>query len=329
MAYLTMAALFGLIGVLTVFEMATFSARKERMEQAVDAGDRRGTLVKMFQRSPADYLAALQILNTAATFTVGGMIGPHIEVPIRSFINRQIPQFAYRAELSWTLSIGFITIFALIFTNIVPKHIGFVRANSIALQSAPLMRLWMTISWPVAVLVNMESKAFTKLLKLRPDERYRVTEKDIDVLLAEGVRAGSLDRIEQGVMRRALRLSDTSVASAMLPFERALVLDSALPPTEAFEFLRKHGRSNYPVRAAGSQEIIGVARALDIFARGSVAAALHPAVTVAPDDSLLVALERLRPVETRLLVVEQDGRPVGLLTLNNVLEALVGPIQES
>jgi len=328
-AFLVILLLFAILAVLTAVEMATFSARKERMVQALQAGDRRGSLVNVFQRSPANYLSAIQLIVTAANFVVGAMIGANLEAPTRQVLGQWLPGFAYTPELSWTIAVGFTTILALIFTNVLPKQIGFVRANEIALKSAPLMQFWIRASWPITSLIRLATVAIARLLRLAPDEKHRVTERDIEALLAEGARAGSLDRREQEIMRRALRLSDLPVREAMVPAERIKWLDAMWTARQIERFFREHGSSNYPVGEPRVGKVQGIVRVQDWFLHQGLEGAMTPPVFASADESVLRALELLRPSETRLLLVLRGEKVVGLLTLNDVLAALVGPIQRT
>lgn len=307
-------------------EMATFSARKERMVQAAQAGDRRGTLVNAFQRTPADYLSAIQLVVTAANFVVGAMIGANIETPLRAWLTTLLPSFNYVPELSWTLAIGGTTIVALIFTNVLPKHIGFVRANEIAIKSAPIMRLWIKATWPVTSIVRRSTKILAVLFRIAPDVKQRVTEKDIDALLLEGLRARSLDPTEQAIMRRALRLSDMRVVEIMIPIERVLWVSPEWRPDELEAFFRKNGRSNYPVGRT-PEKIEGIVRVQDWYETRDLRKAMTPVVFADAEESLALVVERLRPSQTRLLVVTDKEKIVGVVTLNDVLAHIVGPIQ--
>ena len=329
MAFVVLLALFWLLALLTSLEMATFSARKERMVQATESGDRRGTLVNAYQRAPADYLSAIQLVATAANFVIGAMIGANIEAPVRSQIDRLLPTFRYRSELSWTLSVGAITILALILTNVLPKHIGFVRANEIALKGAFPLRTWIKLTWPITTVVRLATKALARLFRIAPDEKFRVTERDIDALLAEGVRSGSLDRTEQALMRRAIRLSDRQVCDAMVPIDQVLWIDADWPTRRIEAFMKEHGRSNYPVATKRVDKLVGVVRALDFLLERNLAEAMAPPVFARPQESLVTAIERLRPLETRLLVVKEGERLLGVLTLNDILAEIVGPIQRT
>lgn len=326
MAYLEIIALFWLIGVLTAMEMATFSARKERMHQAAASGDRRGTMVNAFQRAPADYLSAIQLVGVCANFVIGALLASSIESPTRAMLNDWLPGFRYQAELSWAIAIGSMTILAVIFTNILPKHIGFVRANEIALKTAPIMWRWIRIASPLTHLIRVTTKWLARLIRVAPDERFRVTERDIETLLIEGAKAGSLDKTEQEIMRRALRLSDSSVRDAMVRRESILWVDISWPNAKVEKFFRQHGRSNYPVCDGAIDRLRGTIRVQDFYLKESVQQAMTPPVFATPRDSLLEALAALRPTSTRLLMVKDGARLVGVLTLNDVLSHIVGPV---
>ncbi len=329
MAFFILLVLFWLLGVLTAMEMATFSARKERMVQVAAGGDRRGTMVNAFQRTPADYLAAIQLVATAANFVVGAMIGANLEAPIHLWLEDAWPAFRYLNELSWILAIGTTTVLALIFTNVLPKHMGFVRANEIAVKMAPIMRFWIKASWPITSTIRKTTKALARLLKVAPDEKFRVTERDIDALLMEGVRAGSLDPTEQAVMRRALRLSDVRIEEAMVPRDKVLWLEPAWSDRRILSLFRESGRSNFVVSKGSLDRVLGVVRAQDWLLDHDLDAVMTPPIFAEPEESLLAAIERLRPSESRLLIVRKGERVVGVLTLNDILGQVVGPIAQT
>lgn len=328
-AFVILLLLFWLLAVLTAMEMATFSARKERMVQASDAGDRRGTMVNAFQRSPADYLSAIQLVATAANFVIGAMIGVNIEAPLTSALRKWLPGFDYASQTGWILAVGSTTILALIFTNVLPKHAGFVRANEIALRTAPAMWLWIRLTWPITHLVRRATKLVARLLRIAPDEKFRVTERDIDALLLEGAKAGSLDRDEQAIMRRALTLSDVTVGSAMVPEDRVQWVNPDWEPHQIEDLFREHGHSNYPVGKPEVGMVRGVVRVQEWFLCRNLDKATCEAVYADAEDSLLRAMELLRPSESRLLLVRRGERVVGVLTLNDILAHVVGPIRKT
>jgi len=296
------------------------------MSQLADAGDRRGTLVNAYQRSPADYLAAIQLIVTAANFIIGAMIGAYIEAPILEWFKSIAPNYPYPSKVSWFLAIGGSTLAALIFTNVLPKQIGFIRANEIAVSTARAMKLWMKLTWPITSIVRLSSKWFSRILRIAPDEKHRVTEGDIHSLLAEGVRAGSIDRDERSLMSRALQLSDVPVSEVMVPASDLLWVESNWDDDQLHAFFSTHLRSNYPVREGLGTTPIGVVRVQDWYIHRDLAMVMRQPDWIDSEASLLRGIELLRPAESRVLFVQADNEFVGILTLNDALRFLVGPI---
>lgn len=329
MPFVILLLLFGLVGLVTAMEMATFSARKERMVQASESGDRRGTMVHAYQRTPADYLTAIQLIATATNFVVGAMIGANIETPLTAALRGWFPSFPYASETGWILAVGSTTIVALLFTNVLPKHVGFVRANEIALQTAPVMWLWIRLSAPITYVVRKAAKVVTRLIRVAPDEKFRVTEKDIDALLLEGARAGSLDPDEQAIMSRALTLSDVKVGSVMVPAEKVNWIKPDWTPEQIEAQFRLHSHSNYPVGEPEVAKVRGVIRVQDWFLQRNLERAMCEPIFADASDSLLKAMELLRPSESRLLLVRRGEKVVGILTLNDILAHVVGPIRKT
>jgi putative hemolysin len=326
MLFLVLVGLFALLGVLTAMEMATFSARKERMVQAAESGDQRGTMVNAFQRSPADYLSAIQMVATAANFVIGAMIGSLIDAPVSRFLERNLPGMPGKDQLSWVISIGSTTILALIFTNVYPKHIGFVRANEIAIKTAPLMRFWIKATWPVTSLVRLSTKFLAKLMQIAPDEKFRVTERDIDSLLSEGVRAGSLDAREQEIMKRTLAISDIKVRDMMSPADNIHWIEPIWTNDQIKNFVKIHRHSNYMVAEGSIDRCIGVIRVQDWWETQDLKKSMSAPVFIDADDCIRDAIDLIRPREVRMLVVQQQGRTVGVVTLNDLLSHIMGPI---
>lgn len=284
-------------------------------------------MVRAFQRSPSEYIASLQFLVTSANFIIGAMIGSLFEAPLRNQLAVWLPGSPYIVQFSWGLSLTAITVLSLIFTNVLPKHIGFVKADELALATAPMMHVWIKIVRPFIQLVIKSSSLMAKLLRIAPAQKHRITESDIDVLLLEGTRAGSLDPTEQAVMRNALTLSEVRIGSLMVPIDKVRWIDSRMSSSKIAAFLREGSQSNYPVARGNLSSIVGVLRTQDWFIEQDLSKAMREPVFASHDDSLLHALELLRPAATRLLIVRKGGRVVGVLTLNDVLRHLVGHIR--
>jgi len=333
MAYVAILALLAVISMLTAAEMATFSARKERMVQATEAGDRRGTLVIAYQRSPASFLSAAQWLATAATITLGSVNSEWLQPPVELWLQRQGLTEDAAETTAFLAILTFITLISLIFTNVAPKQWAFVRANEIALKSSRPMRWIIRLLAPLSFIVTIATKAILKLFHVTPDEKMRVTEQDISSLIIEGERAGAIHRDEGQIVRRALALSDISVDEIMTPRDQIVWVDEYWPAKKMDEVIRTSGRSLLPVCRGSLDNCVGILRARDwlveVNPQNDDAKRLSATpVFVDRSASILEVMEALRPADTRCILIRDEKHVIGLVTLNSVIQRIVGPISD-
>lgn len=333
MAFLIVGSLFLLTAILTAVEMATFSARVERMKQADEAGDRRGILVLAYQRSPMHFLAALQLVTTAAAFWSGALMETSFIYPVEVWLSSWGVPAKWVAGSASILVLTLMTLVSLIFTNVLPKQIGFIRANEIALSYARAMRWLIKLTRPLGWIVTSSVNAMLKLRRISPDQKHRVTEMDIRSLIKEGAKKGGLDEREQNIVRRALDLSDVLAEQVMTPVSKLEALDVTRGVQECDRMIHKTTHSFIPVYENGWDKTLGVIKARDWLilrhpTMKDLRRLISKPVTVRRKDSLLLVLEALRPVETRcVFVVNKNGVVEGMITLNDAVSHILGPIK--
>ncbi len=322
-----------LTALATAAEMATYSARPERMQQAIAGGDRRGKMVMAYQRRPASFLSSLQLITTFASFGVGALIGEHFQAPVLAWFQRQFGLAGWVETLSDSLTILGFTIFALIFTNVFPKQIGFVKANEIALASAPPMRIWISVTRPLAWVVGAAVDVLQRLFRVAPAEATRVTEEDIKTLLREGCRKGGIDEREQKIMERILRLSDQGLGTIGTPREKIEWLDLRADWEVLDAQIRASSHSYLAVGEGSLDSLRGVVKSRTWLSQSAQSEAgwadlLLPALELPEGASALEVLEALRPASARCVFLRNmDGQIVRLITLNDAIEIALGPME--
>lgn len=333
MPFVILTTLFVLTAILTAAEMATFSARVERMKQADEAGDRRGIMVLAYQRSPMHFLAALQLLTTGAAFWAGSIMEVSLTAPF------EIRLLSLGVSPNWAPSIATIsvltvmTMISLVFTNVLPKQIGFIRANEIALKAATPMLWVIRITRPLGWIVTSSVGAWLRARHVSPDEKHRVTERDIRSLVKEGTTRGGLDRREQIIVNRALDLSDIPATDVMTPIQRVDAIDLKRGLEQAEKVVHSSGHSYLPVIDGSFSNLLGTLRTRDWLVHDdrslrTLRRLPAPPVYVSQRDSLLQVLEALRPVETRSVFVrDHSGTVVGMITLNDAVARILGPMK--
>lgn len=331
MSWLLLFVLLLVTGVLAAVEMATFSARPERMRQAMAAGDRRGSMVLVYQRSPSSFLASLQVITTLATLGLGILTQQYLFEPV----NRWFADFDFLGSFRTNFADGFAlvlaTVVTLIFTNVLPKQVGFVRANEVALRASRPMWVWIRLMSPLSWIVAQFSKVLFVLLRVHPDERHRVTETDLRHLIREGNRSGSLDERESQIMQRAMSLSDVAATTAMTNRNLIDWIDASWSPDRISRFICGVPHAYLPVADGSLENIKGILSARDWLREDYPKLenmVLRPAPTASADSSLLELLTILAPIETKAVFLQDAGnRTVGMVTLNDAVQAITGPLQ--
>jgi len=264
--FLAYVLLLGLVGILTAAEMATFSARQERMVQVTNGGDRRGTVVLAYQRSPVSFLSAAQWLATAATFAIGSMNSSHLQPLAESWLTDLglQPRHADLAAFSGILVV--VTIISLIFTNVAPKQWAFVHANEFAVTVAMPMRWLIQILAPISWVVAASSAGLLRLVNVKKSTPPAITEADIKTMIGQGQRSGDIEAREGDIVRRALELSDIGVADAMTPRDRIQWVDSSWTKPEIDLKIKESGRSLLPVCRGSLDRCEGIIRTRDWLA---------------------------------------------------------------
>lgn len=332
MVLVGLALLFIVTALLTAAEMATFSARPERMRQVAHSGDRRGTLVLAYQRSPVSFLSAGQVIATAAAFVTGAIIQAEITPAFVQWLDVRVDWDKSTLEgVAGTTAFLLFTILALIVTNVVPKQIGFDHADRVAVFFSTPFRLLIRLTRPIAWLVTVTSQVFERVVNRRNRAGARVTEADLLTLMAEGIRIGALNEHEARFVRHALRLSDLSMSQVMTPIDQVDAIDALWNPQKIDDFVRASNHSFFPVFDGTLDRPLGVLKAREWLsaegAKPKLEPMLSPLAVLSSDDSAVELFEALRGRESRIVFVQDKGHTIGMVTLNDAVELLTGKLE--
>ncbi|HMS56296.1 MAG TPA: CNNM domain-containing protein, partial [Fimbriimonadaceae bacterium] len=224
-----------------------------------------------------------------------------------------------------------LTVVTLVVSNVVPKQVGFVRANEVAIAAARPMWLWIHITAPIGWIVLQTSRVVAKLLGAKPDQPHRVTEQDILHLIDEGAKRGGLDASETAMVKRVLALSDIQASQLMTKVDAIEWIDPSDDSRQVTKEIERSSHSFFPVAEGSLDSLKGILKAKDWLALDSPTfdrIELMPAVFVKPDSSLIDVLHALAPVDTKAAFVrKKDGSIVGMISLNDAVQAVTGPLK--
>ncbi len=320
-------------GFFALSEMAIVTARRSRLKQMARTSTRAALALRLAQ-SPEHFLSTVQVGITLIAIVTGVVTGANIGDHIMLWLKGLgwMPLLPYARPLGYMVGISLITYLNIVIGELVPKRLALVAPEKVALLvGAPMLAL-ARAGAPIVYLLNTSSNALLRLLRLGRAVPERITEDEIRLLVAESAEQGVLDEDERAMVSRVLRLGDRSVGSVMTPRTRVAWLDAAAGLDENLATLRTTPYSRYPVYRASEKEILGVLEVkslLEPLTRGETQINLFRTLArplyVPSSARALDLLEQFRDAPTPLaLVVDEYGDIEGLVTFNNLLEAVVG-----
>ncbi|MFH1175802.1 MAG: hemolysin family protein [Acidobacteriota bacterium] len=320
--------------VFSMSEIALFAARKPRLQQRAQEGDERAAAALALANSPDDFLSTVQVGVTLVGVLAGAFGGATIARPLAAALG-QIPALArYREALAIGLVVVAITYLTLIFGELVPKRIALRDPEGIASAMARPMRFLSRATLPVVRVLSGSTSLVLRLLGTRQATGPPVTEEEIKLLIGQGTQAGMFEAAEQKMVERVFRLGDRRVGSLMTPRTKIVWLDAGDSPAAIAGKISVSPYSRFPVGRGQLDNCLGYVRVKDLL-DGAVAAtpidllsALRQPLVAPETMRALVLLERFKTTGTHFaIVVDEYGGIEGLVTPNDVLEAIVGEMQ--
>lgn len=361
-------ALVVLLVVVTAFfvavEFALVSLRRTRIEQLVSEGNSGAALVKKGLDNLQTYLAAAQVGITMASLGLGALGEPVVAQMITPLLESIFPaetveRFISLHTISFIIALLLVTIVELVLGETVPKIAAIQKAEGVALATIRPMSFFLVVFRPLVWIINVLSNFFLRLAGLPPDAEHSAvyTVEELEMMVTSSRQAGILDRTEEGILRRVFDLGDLLVRQVMRPRTEI----DAIPVNATFEqvtgIVARARHSRFPVYEGNLDHIVGVVHVKDLYldmvatAEASVADAQGPngrqSVPV-PATYKLDIPGCMRPIEAVpetlgvgellnvmkqrgiqiALVVDEYGGTSGIVTLEDVLEEIVGDVRD-
>lgn len=339
MLYVQILIVFALIvlnGFFAMSELAVVSARKARLKTMAREGVPGAAVALRLANEPGIFLPTVQIGITLIGVLAGAFSGATLAEPLGRWLSQFPVIQPFANGLAITLVVVAITYLSLIIGELAPKQMALHNAEGIAARVARPMRLIARISAPAVWLLRISSDLVLRLLGLGRVPPQVVTEDEIRMLIAEGTEAGVFERSEREIINRVLRLDDRSVQSIMTPRIDIVWLDIQDTPSDIARKVRESGHSRYLVCRGSLDNVLGIVLTSDLLLQHldgpgfDLPAAVRQAPAVHESTTALEALEILRQSPVPLaLVVDEYGTLQGIVTINDVTQAIVGTMRES
>ncbi|PWB54428.1 MAG: hypothetical protein C3F13_06640 [Anaerolineales bacterium] len=320
-------------GFFALAEMAVISARKTRLQQKADEGEKGASVALVLSNKPNRFLSTIQVGITTIGILSGAFGGATIAEEISANLSKIVWLEPYSEAIGITIVVLLITYFTLIFGELVPKRIALNNAESIAAKVAAPMNGLALLVKPVVAILSSSTEAVFHLIGVKPSNEPSVTEEEVKMMIYEGARVGVFEDAEQEIVKRVFRLGDRLVISLMTYRTEMVFLDVEDSIEVNLGKITSSGYSRFPVCKEDLDDILGIVQVKDIFAQLQngqeidLQAAIQPAVFIPEGMSVLELLERLREKKSHLaLIMDEFGGITGMVTINDMLEAIVGDI---
>ncbi|WNH51592.1 hemolysin family protein [Stenotrophomonas oahuensis] len=329
---LVVFALILLNGFFAMSEMSVMTSRKSRLKQMATSSKRAAKALELSEK-PESFLSTVQIGITVIGVLTGLLGGDAIGEAIAVWIRDLMPGFGYAELVGKGLAVTLITFVTLIFGELVPKRLALTRSEDIAGLVALPMSWLAKLAFPFVWLLSHTTQMVLRVLGLGKDEAAQVTEEEIRMLVAESHEAGVIDAHERDMMNRVMRLGDRTADSLMTPRNRIAWLDTAASAEKNLAAMREHEFSRYPVYRDNDQEIVGVLEVKSLVTRlvrddQSLFQQLREPLYVSESTHAMKLLEIFREEQQSMaLVVDEYGEIQGLVTISDLMGAVVGRLQ--
>ena len=314
-------------------EMALTTSRKARLAVMVEAGEPGASAAQVLHDDPTKFLSTVQIGITSIG-VLNGIVGDAaFSQPLSAWLHATLPMFSPRvAEVTATaLVVVIITFLTIIFGELVPKRLGQMYPERVAVLVARPMDMLSSATRPFVWLLSACTETVLRLLGIRNAPSRSVTEEEIAASLEEGLDAGVIEAQEHQMVRNVFRLDERQIGSMMIPRAEITWLDQDAPLPELLAQMTENGHSRYPVCRDGLDDVVGVIQAQDLLmplSRGEtpdLAALMHAPVFVPETLSGMELLDHFRATSAQLVfVVDEYGAVQGVITVRDVLEAITG-----
>jgi putative hemolysin len=325
-------------GVFAMTEIAVVSARRPRLRLLADQGDERARAALQLIHAPNRFLSTVQIGISLIGVMAGAFGGATIAGTVRDAL-QALPALApYGDAIGFATVVTGITFFSLVLGELAPKRIGLNNPERIAMFMAKPMQKLSNLAGPLVNFLAASTDASLRILGFKEVSSASVTEEDVKALMHEGMRSGAFNRVETQIVSSALDLDQLVVRDIMTPRRKVICLNREDTHEAIWRKIVASAHSFFPVYEQSRDNIIGIVSVKAIYANlavdvtPNIADLMTQPMVVPATQTVIQLLETFKQTGKHIaLVTDEFGSIVGLATLHDVMEAMVGdfpPLEE-
>lgn len=320
-------------GIFAMSEIAMVSSRKSRLETAAKRGDKTAKKALELSRNPGKFLSTVQIGITLIGILTGIYSGEKIQDDLINCINHFELLKLYSETIATSVIVITLTFSSLVLGELVPKRIGLTMPERISKALAFPMYWISIIAAPFIWLLTFTSDIIIKFFHIKPTAESKITEEEIKAIIQEGTEGGAIQEIEQDIVERVFSLGDRTVSSLMTHRNDTIVLKTDFDTKAILSTVNNEMHSVYPV-VNNKMDVVGIMLLKDLFKHINeptfkISDHIKQPQYVSENISAYEALKLFKTSKThQAIVMDEFGQMQGLVTMNDLLEALVGDVSE-
>lgn len=315
-----------------MYEMAFVSSSKARLETLSMNGSRRARIVLDMLKKPEQILSTIQVGITLVGIISGLYGGVALADDLSPFFERIPALQFYARDLAYITVVAIITYASLIIGELVPKSLALSHPERLVLLFTPMMRLIMWLGYPIVLLLSLSTTIINKILRIDTNAERAMTEDELKFILHKSRTDGIIDDSETEMIREVFRFTDKRVKDLMTNRREVVYLKKDYPIERIKEIVSKYDYSKYVVLDEGGEGVIGVLRIKDLMFKSEIKTidTLIKETLFVPENLLALNVMELfrQSSQSIAVVVDEHGAFVGIITLHDLMESILGDFPE-
>ena len=326
-------------GFFVLAEFAFVKVRRTRLEEHSQQGDRRAMLALKVVSSIDSYLSAVQLGITLASLALGWIGEPAVVSVIRPLLHYYFPGNVWVLHtVSVVISFTLVTLLHVVLGELIPKSIAIQRAESMALRAVWPLYIFHKVGYPVITIFDHTAWAILKLMGISPakDAEIAHSEEELRMIVSASQRGGVLNQMESELIDNVFDFADRLAREVMVPRQDMICLFLEDSLEENLAVVRRSGHTRYPLCHKDKDHVLGMIHIRDLMDAGifeqtgvDLRTIMREILVVPEGMSVAKLLQLMRKRKTHLAVVADEyGGTAGLVALEDVIEEIVGDIQD-
>lgn len=325
-------ALIFLNSLFVIAEISLVSARKTRLESFASKGSKRARIALHLSENPEIFLSAAQIGITLIAILTGVYSGETFSDDLAPLLEKIHFLKPYAQSIATAVIVILVTFLSIILGELVPKRLGLLRSEKVAMGVARPMQIFATSVHPIVWLLNFITNLIFRVFNIKTVQDNQVTEEEIKAIISEGTEQGTIEEAEQEIIERIFHLGDRNITSLMTHRNDIIWFDLNDSEASIKEKITNEPHSIYPICDKDLDSIKGIVSIKDLYVADDFTLfkdLMKPALFVPENNSAYQVLEKFKERKIHSsFIVDEYGSVQGMITLNDILEAIVGDIPE-